>query len=154
MTHLPDGPRKAMGSQRGEFQHSIIKLNLLANGALIAFALEPSMKYKHALLVCPLISFTLFSLWIHHAIVIITEIDAGYIPAPSRFCETMKRLTFSASILANFALIPAGAVLFYRSEVAAGYTALQIVDLVLMGLVFALYFCWFYLFYIKECRVR
>lgn len=56
--------------QRASFQFSIIRLNLIVTGTIVAFALKPQSEYKHALLMSPIISFALFALWVHHTLVI------------------------------------------------------------------------------------
>ena len=138
---------KEQNEQRSEFQFSLIKYNLGASGALMAFALSPDGDYQHALLVVPVISFTLFCLWMHHALVIRLSEDGRDEPSRHVFFESLRRHTFSVSILMNFALIPTGALLLYEGE---KLRYLYAVDIVLVILVFILYGMWFYLQYSKK----
>ena len=136
-----------MSEQRAEFQFSLIKSNLGASGALMAFALNPASDYHQALLVVPVVSFTLFCLWMHHALVIRLGTKDAYTPSPHPFWEFLRRLTFSLSILVNFALIPTGALLLYNEN---DLQLLRVTDIILLAIVFVLYGLWFYLQYWKQ----
>jgi len=50
-------------NQRSGFQFEIIKLNLVANAALMSFAIAND-SWRCVLIACPFISFILFSLWL------------------------------------------------------------------------------------------
>ena len=136
-----------MSEQRAEFQFSLFKYNLAACGTLVGFALSPDHQYQHAFLIVPVVSFTLFSLWVHHALVIRLSKTDTYLPSPHTSWEWLRRLTFSVSILMNFALIPAGALLLYEGD---ELRSLQVVDIGLIVMIFIMYVSWFYLQYIKK----
>jgi hypothetical protein len=94
-----------VSADRGAQQFDLFRMNLLVSGALTAFALKPPREFEYALLLVPVVSFTLFSLWVHHAFVIrITE--GASTRAESPVFECLRRLTFAIAVLANFALIP------------------------------------------------
>jgi hypothetical protein len=135
--------------QRSNFQFSLIRLNLVACGAIVAFALEPTTKYEHALLLAPIISFALFSLWVHHAIVIHHNRPEILKPAEG-FWQILRIATFSFSILINFVLLPTGSILLYSSS---EYSWIETVDYVLLALIVVFYVSWVYLCYFRKGRL-
>ena len=104
--------RKGELNQRSGFQFEIIKLNLFANAALIAFGVGHGGDWKCALIACPFISFTLFLLWFHHAMVIrinrgIECVQPEARPQGSRTDHLLRVTSFAASMSMNFVVIPA-----------------------------------------------
>ena len=60
-------------AQRSSFQHAYFLLNIAASGTVMSFTLTKQLGdtlSRQALLVVPLISFSLFMLWFHQALVI------------------------------------------------------------------------------------
>jgi ABC-type Fe3+ transport system permease subunit len=105
-------------SQRSGFQFEIIKLNLLANAALIAFAIGQGDRWRCSLIACPAISFTLFLLWFHHAMVIrinhgIEQVSPGPEPQGTRTDRLLRIASFTISMLMNFVVIPLVAMCVY-----------------------------------------
>ena len=104
-----------MSAERGAQQFDLFRMNMVFSGALIAFALKPPREFEYTLLLVPIVSFTLFCLWVHHAFVIRIMGEASQ-SAQSPGLEFFRRLTFSVAVLANFALIPAGSLLLYAGQ--------------------------------------
>lgn len=134
-------------TQRFEFQFQLFNLNLIANGSLIAFALNTTGNLQHALLVSPLVSFTLFMFWVHHAIV--NRIRSGPINEPPvpKIWQYMRRFTYSVAILANFAVVPIIAASLYTGD---QYGVLKVIDTILIVVIVIQYVFWFYFQYLAE----
>ncbi|MDT8366890.1 MAG: hypothetical protein RRA15_10415 [bacterium] len=133
--------RQTQIQQRSEFQFKIHNLNIITSGALMSFALTTPGNYVHALLIIPVLSFSLFMLWVHHGIVIRLYRVPKY---GKGFWENIRKHTFSVAILANFVGVPIIAlVLYQKSE----YLWLQIIDFGLIVLTTIFYGLWFYLQY-------
>lgn len=130
--------------QRSDYQFSIFKLNLLITGSIIAFAMKPSFEFLHAVLILPIVSFTLFTMWVHHAFVLYFDETKRYSLPKSLFWKGLYQITFSLSILANFVLFPGGAIFLYNKT---DYSLLRYIDYVLLALIFILFLLWYYRYY-------
>jgi hypothetical protein len=138
-------------NQRSGFQFEIIKLNLVANGAIIAFALNKPEDWAQALVACPFISFILFSLWFHHALAI--RLASSEAPDSSRvakesFPQILRRWSFVVSMFGNFFFIPLSAIILHRIE--GYYNWLVYIGIFLLVLIIILFGIWFYFQYHKE----
>lgn len=129
--------REGEANQRSGFQFELFKLNLILNGALIAFALNKPDDWSRALLACPFISFILFSLWFHHALAIrLDPVETPQAPGVRRTepSQRIRRWSFLIAMLSNFVVVPLAAVLIYQlkeyswlSFVAVGLLVLTVV---------------------------
>ena len=132
--------------QRSAFQFETIKLNILAHGAVGAFALADDSKWSSALLLLPFLSFSLFSLWLHHAFVILSAsggdglsegINKGWILAFKRGGS------LSVAILSSFVGLPAlSIVLFSSLQDPRSFIAWLVAGAILLLVSFSLYCIW------------
>lgn len=137
-------------NQRAGFQFELIKLNLLTNGAIIAFALNKPNDWYDALLACPLISFLFFSLWFHHALAIrLAPDNISHITRLQKhtLAQRLRRWTFAISILGNFVLVPTVAMLLYFFK---KFSWLIWFGCVLLVIILVLFGFWFKLQYFQE----
>ena len=136
--------------QRSGFQFELIKLNLIINGGIVAFSIDSAGAWRHALLACPVVSLTLFSLWFHHALVIM--IDEGVSPnSPSAGSPTLLQLlrmgSFAISMVANFVVLPIAAIFVYS------FNSMSFINYVAWGmsaLTLIMFFGWFYVQYLNR----
>ena len=137
--------------QRSEFQFEIIKLNLILNGGIVAFSINNEDAWRHALLACPIVSLILFSLWFHHALVIlidqgVSENSPSDYESPS-FLQKARMWSFAVSMVANFVALPAAAVFVYSFKSVSVISYVSVATTILTALLF---FTWFYLQYIRS----
>jgi hypothetical protein len=136
--------------QRSATQFSLFSTNLMANGAIVAFGLKPPGEFSHALLLAPIVSFVLFSLWVHNAIVI-RSIRASTAATHRSRWWVVRTLTFSIAMLSNFVLFPMGAMLLHDGS---AYSAIRTLDIVLLTVAAGLYILWFYVQYLTSRRLE
>lgn len=137
-------------AQRSSFQHAYVILNVAATGSILAFALRETSadpdRVTTALLV-PGLSFVLFVLWLHQAIVINTMGDylrraltdpwEAY-KETDKTRERFRRATILAGLSLNFGGAPALALFVFASGAdVEGTTAIAVaaIGVGLMGLV-------------------
>lgn len=129
--------------QRAQFQWEMYRLNLIAGGAIIAFAVKFPRDFEHALLVLPVFSLLLFLYWVHHGFVIRLQ-ATDYVPRPLDTWETIRRSTILLSIIGNFGGFPLLAMSLYSKD---NYKWLVWIDYGCIVIVIVLFCIWMYIQY-------
>jgi hypothetical protein len=91
--------RKLMSeaNQRSQSQWEMYRLNLVAGGAIVGFAVKMPRNFEHALLVLPVFSLLLFLYWVHHGFVIRLQAKE-YVP---RKLDTWELLILQRKIVSR-----------------------------------------------------
>ena len=132
--------------QRSKFQWDIYRLNLIAGGAIITFALKLPREFEYSLLILPVLSLLLFLYWVHHGLVIRVQ-NPDYMPRKLDIPEFLRRFTFGLTILGNFAAFPLlGTALYTKKE----YIWLLFVDFACLIIISVLFFYWMYVQYSRS----
>lgn len=129
--------------QRSQCQWEMYRLNLIAGGAIIAFAVKMPHDFEHALLVLPVLSLLLFLYWVHHGFVIRLQ-ASDYVPRKLDTGEMLRRGTILPTILGNFAGFPVLAISLYSRD---GYSWFVWVDYGCIAIVVVLFFVWMHVQY-------
>lgn len=133
-------------SLRSQHQWEIYRLNLIAGGAIVAFAVKMPQDFEHALLVLPVFSLLLFLYWVHHGFVIRLQAKE-YVPRKLDTWELLRRGTILLTILGNFAGFPVLAMSLYSKK---SYSWFIWLDYVCIALVVALFFVWIHVQYSQK----
>ncbi len=144
--------REDEANQRSGFQFELFKLNLIANGVLISFALNNAHDWSRVLLACPFISFILFALWFHHALAIrLDPVEIPEVPSArgTSFAQKTRRWSFFVAIVSNFVCVPLIAIMIYQIK---SYSWLSVVAVGFLVLIIIMFSFWFYLEYYKKLK--
>ncbi len=128
--------------QRSEFQFRVFIFNLVAVGALFAFALNPVYDFKYVLCVIPGVSFILFIFWLHQAFAILSAKDKG----SGKKYGTLRKFTYFIAICANFIIAPFSSLIlsyYYNYFIKMPYAVINYINILVMAFSMVLFVIWF-----------
>ena len=131
---------------RSQHQWELFRLNIIAGGGIIAFAVKIPKDFEYALLIMPIFSTILFLYWIHHAFVIRLE-SKEYVPPSLNQWEFIRRFTILLAVLGNFVGFPLLSVQLYSRK---DYQWLLKLDYICIIVIILLFLIWMYLQYGKK----